>query len=478
MGSAFDTALPVFGVFVQGLLSFFSPCVLPLLPFYMGYLSGGTLGTDAEGRTVYDRKKILVNTLFFVIGISFAIFLLGLGMTAVGSFFTKNQALFAKIGGVIIILFGLYQLGVFGTSRLLSSERRLPLPIDKMTLSPVTALLLGFVISFAWTPCVGPMLSGVLIMAMSAASRAKGFLLIGVYTLGYVIPFLLAGLFTGQLLTFFGKHRSVVRYTAKIGGALMLILGILMFAGKLNGTNGSVPVSPEREEAAEDGNVPDSGTAEGADSAAEQESSAQGDAGSDTASDAADDAADAAESNSKDGGESSAADGAESDTGDAAEGSSAEDTEDSSADENAAPDFELVDQYGNTHRLSDYRGKLIFLNCWATWCPPCRSEMPDIQKLYEEYAAMEDPDVVILGVAFPNISGETNADGVAAFLEENEYTFPVVMDTEGTVLYNYGISAFPTTFFIAPDGTVLGYVPGAMTESSMREMIARAKSMI
>ena len=104
--------------------------------------------------------------------------------------------------------------------------------------------------------------------------------------------------------------------------------------------------------------------------------------------------------------------------------------------------------------------------------------MPDIQKLYEEYAAMEDPDVVILGVAFPNISGETNADGVAAFLEENEYTFPVVMDTEGTVLYNYGISAFPTTFFIAPDGTVLGYVPGAMTESSMREMIARAKSMI
>ena len=296
MGSTFDTALPVFGVFVQGLLSFFSPCVLPLLPFYMGYLSGGTLGTDAEGRTVYDRKKILVNTLFFVIGISFAIFLLGLGMTAVGSFFTKNQALFAKIGGVIIILFGLYQLGVFGTSRLLSSERRLPLPIDKMTLSPVTALLLGFVISFAWTPCVGPMLSGVLIMAMSAASRAKGFLLIGVYTLGYVIPFLLAGLFTGQLLTFFGKHRNVVRYTAKIGGALMLILGILMFAGKLNGINGSVPVSPERQEAAEDGSVPDSGTEESTDPAAdegtsgdeenagaEQESSAQSDDGSDTA---------------------------------------------------------------------------------------------------------------------------------------------------------------------------------------------------
>nr|MCR5753424.1 cytochrome c biogenesis protein CcdA [Acetatifactor sp.] len=234
MNLSIDVSVPVITVFVQGLLSFFSPCVLPLLPLYMGYLAGGTVSSGDDGRNHYDRKKVMLNTFFFVLGVSFAFFLLGFGMTAIGKFFSGNQYLFARIGGVIIVMFGLYQLGLFGTVDVLNKERRLPFHLEKMTMSPWTALLMGFVLSFAWTPCVGPTLSSVLLMAASAASQMTGFLLIGVYTLGYIIPSLLVGLFTTSLLEFFGKHRNVVKYTVKIGGALMVLMGVLMITGKMN----------------------------------------------------------------------------------------------------------------------------------------------------------------------------------------------------------------------------------------------------
>ena len=135
-----------------------------------------------------------------------------------------------------------------------------------------------------------------------------------------------------------------------------------------------------------------------------------------------------------------------------------------------APDFELTDQYGNTHRLSSYKGKVVFLNFWATWCSPCRAEMPDIQKLYEEYQR-EGKDVVILGVAYPGNFSEESASGVAGFLEENGYTYPVVMDTSAKTATDYYIDAFPTTYMIDKNGNIFGYVSGMLEEAEMREMI-------
>ena len=135
-------------------------------------------------------------------------------------------------------------------------------------------------------------------------------------------------------------------------------------------------------------------------------------------------------------------------------------------------DLELTDQFGNTHTLSDYKGKVIFLNFWATWCGPCRNEMPDIQKLYDEYSAQgEDAEVVILGIAGPGIGQEESAEEIADFMTENGYTYPVLMDTSGEMFTQYGISAFPTTFMIDKDGNVYGYVPGQMTEDIMRSII-------
>lgn len=406
MGFTIETGISAITVFVQGLLSFFSPCVLPLVPLYLGYLSGGLNsgldGTEKEeaGASASAAKiKLFVRVLFFTLGISGAFFVLGLGASAAGSFFGEHRMLFARIGGVLIILFGLYQLGVFGNSSVLGKERRIPLRLEKMTMSPVTALIMGFAFSFAWTPCVGPALTSVLLMAGSAQTEALGFLLIGVYTLGFILPFLAAGIFTAQLLGFFRRHMKAVRYTVKIGGVLMILMGVLMFTGKMNDITGYL-------------STVQSGTAQ--------------------------------------------------------------ETEESEQQLTPAPlaDLELTDQLGNTHTLSDYKGKVIFLNFWATWCGPCRNEMPDIQKLYEEYSAQgEDAEVVILGIAGPGIGQEGSAEEIADFMEENGYTYPVLMDAGGEMFTRYGISAFPTTFMIDKDGNVYGYVPGQMTENIMRSII-------
>ena len=133
---------------------------------------------------------------------------------------------------------------------------------------------------------------------------------------------------------------------------------------------------------------------------------------------------------------------------------------------------ELKDQFGKSHKLEDYKGKVIFLNFWATWCGPCRSEMPEIQKLYEEYTAMgNDSEVVILGVAGPGIGQEGTVSDITKFMEENGYTYPVLMDETGELFEWYGISAFPTTYMIDRDGNLYGYVTGQLTEDIMRSII-------
>ena len=415
MNFSLDVSVPALTVFFQGLLSFFSPCVLPLIPLYIGYLSGGTGVRGEDGKIHYQKSKVMIHTLCFVIGVSFAFFALGFGVSALGSFLNKNQMLFARIGGVIIVLFGFYQLGVFGNSRVLGKERRLPFHLDKLAMSPLTALIMGFTFSFAWTPCVGPALTSVLLMAASANTKVMGFVLIGVYTVGFVLPFLAVGLFTTTLLEFFKSHMNVVKYTVKVGGALMILMGVLMFTGKMNaftgylsgGTNANLESQEETEKESED---------------------------------ASEDKEENKEEESK---------------------------------ETVVPaiDFTLKDQFGNEHTLSDYKGKTVFLNFWATWCGPCRSEMPDIQKLYETYETEGDNAVIILGVAAPGLGQEKDEAGIKAFLDENGYTYPTLMDTTGDLFSEYGISSFPTTFMIDREGNVFGYVSGALNEDMMKNII-------
>ena len=116
--------------------------------------------------------------------------------------------------------------------------------------------------------------------------------------------------------------------------------------------------------------------------------------------------------------------------------------------------------------------KPVLVDFWATWCGPCRNEMPEIQKLYEEYAAQGvNAEVAVIGVAGPGMGGEGSKEEITAFMEENGYTYPVLMDETGEMFNYYGISAFPTTFMIDREGNVYGYVSGQLTEDIMRSII-------
>lgn len=367
-----------------------------------------------DGSIYYKRGKVMLHTVCFVVGVSFAFFLLGFGFTALGTFFTNNRVWFARIGGIIIILFGLIQL--IGSPW--KKEHRFSFQLNRYTMNPLTAFLFGFTFSFAWTPCVGPVLTSVLLMASSAQSSTTGFLLIGVYTLGFILPFLALGLFTSQLLAFFKKRQAVVRYTVKVGAALMIVMGVLMVTGMMNGIN--IYLSELTTNQTQSNNTENTAEPIPEETQAQKETSQ--------------------ESNTV-----------------------------------PAPDFTLSDQFGNTHTLSEYKGKVVFLNFWTTWCGYCKEEMPDIQQIYEEYGQNQG-DLIVLGVAnprselFPN-GADVEKSEIIQFLTDAGYTYPTVMDTTGSVFREYGISSFPFTLMIDRDGNVFGYVGGMLTKEQMEQIV-------
>ena len=452
MGFSLDISVPALTVFIQGLVSFFSPCVLPLIPLYIGYLSGGTGKRGEDGRMHYERSKVMLHTLCFVIGVSFAFFLLGLGFSTLGTFFKSNQLLFARVGGILVVLFGFYQLGFFGKSGAMGKEHRLPFKLDMLAMSPITALIMGFTFSFAWTPCVGPALASVLLMAASASTKALAFGLIGVYTLGFVLPFLAVGLFTTSLLEFFKTHGNVVKYTVKVGGILMIFMGLLMFTGRMNAVTGYLSRFQTQSSVQGSKEPGEGGDKTPAMTAGTEPESADSESGAETEATEAD-----------------KANAPEETAGDVEEG--ADQAEAGAQEVLPAIDFTLKDQYGNTHSLSDYKGKTIFLNFWATWCPPCRAEMPDIQKIYETYDTEGDDALIVLGVAGPGYGNEKSEEGIKEFLDENGYTYPVLMDTTGELFSTYGIYSYPTTFMIDRDGNVFGYASGQLNEDMMKNII-------
>lgn len=209
-------------IFLGGIISFFSPCILPVLPLYLGYLANGE---------IENKKKLIVNTLFFTLGISGAFVLLGFGFSTFSSIINSWRAIFIKIAGIIIILLSMFQLGIF-KSNFLSKERKIEIELKNINF--IGAFLFGFTFSFAWTPCIGPALSTVLFTMSSLENKTQGYILMGLYTLGFIIPFLITGFFSSKLLKFFKKNIRIVKYTSKILGTLLLILGILVFFDRLN----------------------------------------------------------------------------------------------------------------------------------------------------------------------------------------------------------------------------------------------------
>ena len=230
LGASLASNVSFVFVFLEGLLSFFSPCVLPLIPVYISYLAGNGKKTDDDGAVQYDRKIVLINTLFFVLGISSVFSLLGMSFSALGTFFNRNRVLFSRIGGIIIIIMGLVQLDLVKLN-FLKMEKRIHMEFSNGRMNPILAFVMGFTFSFAWTPCVGPALSSVLIIASNARNIFLGNILVLIYTLGFIIPFIILGIFTTEALNFIREKRNIVKYTIKAGGIILIIIGIMTYTG-------------------------------------------------------------------------------------------------------------------------------------------------------------------------------------------------------------------------------------------------------
>ena len=217
-------ALGFLVAFVAGLLSFLSPCVLPLVPSYLGFLTGMTL-PEVSAR----RHRVLLHALLFVGGFSLVFILLGASATALGRALNYYQIWLQRVGGVLIILFGLVCLGVFNP-QFLSMERRVQL--ERKPVGYLGSALVGMAFAAGWTPCIGPVLGGILGLAATSADVSRGMVLLAAYSAGLALPFLIAAVAIESFLAWFQRFRRFLPWVMRISGALLVLVGCLMVTGE------------------------------------------------------------------------------------------------------------------------------------------------------------------------------------------------------------------------------------------------------
>ena len=381
--------IQIFAVFLEGLISFFSPCVIPLIPLYMGYLATNAKEIDENGNVTYKKKIVLIYTLFFILGISMSFFILGLSFTGLGMFFKDNRKIFLEVGGIIIVILGLFQLGILKVD-FLNKEKKLKINFNPNKMTKKTAFLMGFLFSFAWTPCVGPALSSTLIMASTASTALLGNLFVLVYALGFLLPFIILGLFTTKVLNLIKRKQNILNYVVKVGAIIIIIMGAYVSYTGFT-----------MEKVKDEATVTSTGKVE-----------------------------------------------------------------------LATPiDFTLKDQNNNTHSLDDYIGKTIVLHFYAIDCFACLDELPNIEKLYNDYNQNKD-DVIILGIA--NTSRNPKKD-IISFLKENNYTFTSLM-AKDKLFNKYYVTTYPNTYIINSNGNIAFTSFGSLIYESLKEEIEKVSN--
>jgi cytochrome c-type biogenesis protein len=210
--------------FAAGLLSFLSPCVLPLVPSYIGFLTGMTLPEMAA-----RRRLAVLHALFFVLGFSLVFVLLGASATALGRALNYYQVWLQRAGGVLVIAFGLFCLGGF-RAPWLGRERRIHL--ERKPVGFLGSTLVGMAFGAGWTPCIGPVLGAILGLAATSDDLSRGVLLLAVYSAGLALPFLIAAVAVESFLAWFQRFRRFLPWVMRVSGALLVLVGALMVTGE------------------------------------------------------------------------------------------------------------------------------------------------------------------------------------------------------------------------------------------------------
>lgn len=223
MGAQF-VSIPI--ALSAGFLSFFSPCILPLIPVYIMYITG----TTAESELNEKKFLALTRTLGFILGFTIIFLIMGLSASFLGQLFARNRMFMLKLSGYAMILFGLNMIGLFKLSFI-----KIPTLIKtpKKVTSFFSSVLMGLAFAAGWTPCFGPVLASIVIYAGASATMWTGFILLLVYSIGLAIPFLLTALFINTFNKFLEKSEKYIKYVPKISGIILIIFGILILTNKI-----------------------------------------------------------------------------------------------------------------------------------------------------------------------------------------------------------------------------------------------------
>ena len=388
----------IVALFVEGVMTFFSPCVLPIIPLYVAYLTNWATNQNKVGETKVSYLKFLLLTLAFMAGVSVIFFVLGFSSSFLSKWLTRYSLVLEYVAAFVIILLALYYLGVINVPWF-NQNHKLGMKLDMNKGGYVSAFLLGFLFSFGWTPCIGPMLGSVFSLSLTGGSQGDAFLYVMAYALGFMFMFALLGIASKWVLSLLEKAKNVMPKIILVSGLVMLSMGGYVFY------QASVKTVALQENQATIGET----------------------------------------------------------TQTAPEENLSEPTVLTMEDIN----FTLEDKDGNEVSLTDYKGKKTLVMFFGTWCGYCRMEIPELQ----EYANTHD-DLNILLVSHPDsgINDETKAV-VDAFMEENNYTLDYVYDVGGAVSTYFTQGSFPSNFFFNSDGTLLGQLPGAMTQDQMIDII-------
>jgi len=379
--------------FLAGILSFLSPCVLPLVPGYISLISGVSVDSLKEG--VNSRRAVIMNSLAFNVGLSIIFVALGTTAGLVGAAILSNPWV-RIIGGVVIIAFGLQLIGLLKIKALYRDTRMFSNDEPRGLLGSLT---LGFAFAAGWTPCIGPILGGIIGLAATSGGWRSGLILSSFYSAGLAVPFLVTGIGINKFLTFYGNFRKHLHKVEVISGIVLIAIGLLVMTNRVTilASSWLASVLPNLESRLKIENT----------SAPAKPVTA-------------------------------------------------------SANAQPAPDVQFAKLEGGNLKLSELRGRVVVLNFWATWCIPCRSEIPALSAMGKSF---EGAGLTVVGVSY-----DDTAEMVQEFQKDLKQDYLVVLGGKD-VGSQLPASPLPTTYIIDRQGLIREKFIGERSQAAFEAVI-------
>ncbi|HEX8889884.1 MAG TPA: cytochrome c biogenesis protein/redoxin [Pyrinomonadaceae bacterium] len=401
-------SITVWLAFLAGLLSFLSPCVLPLVPGYVSLISGVSIdhlkGGSDEARS-NARRAVILNSIAFNIGLSVIFVSLGAAAGLLGTSLTTNPWI-RIIGGIVIIAFGLQLMGLLKIGALYKDTRMFSQQKPRGMLGSMT---LGMAFAAGWTPCIGPILGGIIGLAATSGGWRKGLFLSCFYAAGLAVPFLLTGLGINKFLSFYSKFRKHLHKVEVVSGVMLISIGLLVATNQVTRLNSFFSRF-----------IPDAGTVLNTESPTTSATPELVEAGNAT----------------------------------------------------PAPEIEAKKVTGETFQLKDLRGRVVVLNFWATWCVPCREEIPELISMQHELDAR---GLSVVGAVW---NDPATTDDIKAYQKAVKLDYTILLDGDPIANKFGGIPSVPTTFIIDREGRIrkkiLGQAHRADLEAAIKPLLDEA----